>query len=129
MPGSSADRCVRVARHRDVRSGDFLAGNFGAGEQQFAAAYQQTRRHTAVKIYWIPLNVDHMAELTVQATLLPGRRVTRTYRQTQAATAGGDVFYPSAVPIPAPGTWQLTARAGPNQGCFLVTVHADPAQR
>jgi hypothetical protein len=61
MPGSSADRCVRVARHRDVRSGDFLAGNFGAGEQQFAAAYQQTRRHTAVKIYWIPLNVDHMA--------------------------------------------------------------------
>lgn len=128
MPGSSADRCVRVGHHRDVRSGGFLAGNFGADEQGFAAAYQQTGRHTAVKIYWVPLQVDHMSPLAVKATLLPGRTVTRTYRQTQAAAAGGDVFYPSGVPIPVPGTWQLTAKAGPNEGCFIVTFHADPTQ-
>jgi hypothetical protein len=128
MPGSPADRCVRVGNHRDVRSGGFLAGNFGADEQRFAAAYQQTRRHTAVKIYWIPLHVDHMPELAVQATLLPGRTVTRTYHQNQVAAGTDIVFYPSGVPIPVPGTWQLTAKAGPNQGCFIVTFHADPTQ-
>ena len=123
-PGSSAYRCVRVGHPRDVRSGGFLAGNFGADEQGFAAAYQHSRRHTAVKIYWIPLHVDHMSELTVQATLLPGQTVTRTSHQSQAATAGGDVFYPSAVPIPVPGTWKLVAGAGPNRGCFIATFPA-----
>jgi hypothetical protein len=32
--------------------------------------YQQNRHGTEVKIYWVPLHVDHMPELTVQATLL-----------------------------------------------------------
>ncbi len=126
MPGSPAYRCVRVGDHRDVRSGGFLAGNFGADEQLFAATYQQTQRHSQVKIYWIPLHVDHMPELAVQATLLPGRTVTRTYSQNQVATAGGDVFYPSGVPIPVPGTWKLAAKAGPNKGCFIVTFLASP---
>ena len=128
MPGSPVDRCVRVGNHRDVRSGGFLAGNFGADEQGFAAAYQQTRRHTAEKIYWIPLHVGRMSQLAVQVTLLPGRALTRTYHQTQTATGGGHVFYPSEVPIPVSGTWQLTAKAGPNEGCFIVTFHADPTQ-
>jgi hypothetical protein len=97
----------------------------GFDEQLFATTYEQTQRHSAVKIYWIPLHVDHIPEMAVQATLLPGRTVTRTYTQNQVATAGGDVFYPSAVPIPVPGTWQLVAKAGPNQGCFIVTLHAD----
>src|SRR5215469_5781248 len=30
VPGSSSYRCVRVDHHGDVRSGSFLAGNFGA---------------------------------------------------------------------------------------------------
>ncbi len=122
--GSSAYRCVRVGHNRDVRSGGFLAGNFEFDEQGFAAAYQQARRHSAVKIYWVPLLVDHMSELTVQATLLSGQRVTRTYHQSQAATGGGVVFYPSAVPIPVPGTWKLVFDAGPNRGCFIVTFPA-----
>lgn len=126
MPGSSAYRCVRVGDHRDVRSGGFLAGNFGADQQLFAAAYQQAQRHTEVKIYWIPLHVGHMSVLAVQATLLPGRTVTRTYHQDQVATAGGDVFYPSGVPIPVPGTWKLVATAGRNRGCFIVTFLASP---
>lgn len=119
-PGSPAYRCVRVGDHRAVRSGGFLAGNFGLDEQGFAAAYRQARRRTAEKIYWVPLHAGHMSKLAVQATLLPGQLVTWTY-QGQAATGGGHVFYPSAVPIPAPGTWKLVARAGPNRGCFIVT--------
>jgi hypothetical protein len=124
MPGSVAYRCVPVGHHRDVRSGGFLAGNFGADERGFAAIYQQTRRHSEVKIYWIPLHVGHMPELDVQATVLPGQAVTRTYRQSQVATAGGVVFYPSGVPIPLPGTWKLVATAGPNRGCFIVAIPA-----
>ena len=120
---------MHVGNHRDVRSGGFLAGPFGIDEQLFATTYRQFRRRSAVKIYWIPLHVGNMPELTVQATLLPGRTVTRTYRQNQAATAGREVFYPSAVPIPLPGTWQLTAKAGLNQGCFIVTLLADAAHR
>jgi hypothetical protein len=126
LPGSAEYRCVRVGHHRDVRSGGFRAGNFGADEQLFTNTYWQTKRHTQVKIYWIPLHVAHMPELAVRATLLPGRAVTRTYRQSQVAAGGGDVFYPSGVPIPVPGTWELVATAGPNRGCFIVTFRAFP---
>lgn len=120
-PGSASYRCVDVRRDRDVRSGGFLAGPFGIDEQGFAAAYQLRGQHTEVKIYWVPLHVDHMSELTVQATLLPGRTVARTARLTSVAAAGHMVFYPSVIPIPAPGRWELVATAGPNRGCFLAT--------
>jgi hypothetical protein len=120
MPGSPAYRCVRVGHQRDVRSGDFLAGSFGADEQAFAAADQGSQQPAKVKIYWIPLHVDHMPGVVVTATLLHGRTVTRA-ASTQIAAGGGAVFYPSAVPIPMPGTWKLLARAGRNRGCFIVT--------
>jgi hypothetical protein len=86
--------------------------------------YQQNRQGTEVKIYWVPLHVDHMPELTVQATLLPGRTMTRTVRQGQIAAQPGEVFYPSGIPIPVPGTWELVAKAGRNEGCFIATFTA-----
>jgi hypothetical protein len=129
VPGSSSDRCVRVDHYRDVRSGGFLAGPFGVGEQLFAQFYRQYGQRSEVKVYWVPLEVDHMSALTVHATLLAARSVSRIVELTQVATAqlaaGSDiVFYPSAVPIPLPGTWELTASAGPNKGCFIVTFSA-----
>jgi hypothetical protein len=125
-PGSSSYRCVGVGRDRDVRSGGFLAGPFGVDEQLFGDSYQQYGQRNEVKIYWIPLEVDHMSTLTVHATLLADRSVTRRVELTQVAAEGRDVFYPSAVPIPVPGTWELTADAGPNRGCFIVTFRASP---
>ena len=83
--------------------------------------YQQNRQRTEMKIYWVPLHVDHMPELTVQATLLPRRTMTRELRQGQVAANPGVVFYPSGIPIPVPGTWELVAKAGRNRGCFIVT--------
>jgi hypothetical protein len=120
-PGSAADTCVRVGDHREVRSGGFLAGPFAADRQFFAAAYQQRGQRTEVKLYWVPLHVGHMTGLAVQATLLGGSQLTRAIDQRQVAAGGNFVFYPSAVPIPAPGTWQLTGRAGADRGCFIVT--------
>jgi hypothetical protein len=129
VPGSSSDRCVRVGRYRDVRSGGFLAGPFGADEQLFTSGYQQHGQRSAIKVLWVPLDVDHMSALTVHATLLAARSVSRTVQQRNVATGqlapGSDVVaYPSAVPIPVPGTWELTASAGPNRGCFIVTFQA-----
>jgi hypothetical protein len=121
VPGSSSNGCVDVGQHRDVRSDAFLAGNFGANEQDFAAVHQQSQQRTEVKIYWVPLHVDHMSELMVQATLLPGRTVARTVRQGQVAAAKRFVFSPSAIPIPLPGPWELLASAGSNKGCFIAT--------
>jgi hypothetical protein len=86
--------------------------------------YQQNRQGTEVKIYWVPLHVDHMPELTVQATLLPGRTMTREIRQDQVAANPGEVFYPSGIPIPVPGTWELVAKAGRNEGCFIAIFTA-----
>jgi hypothetical protein len=129
VPGSSSYRCVRVGHYRDVRSGGFLAGPFGVGEQLFAQFYRQYGLRSEVKVYWIPLNVDHMSALTVHVTLLAARSVSRTVELTQVATAQlaagiNIVFYPSAIPIPLPGTWELTASAGTNRGCFIVTFSA-----
>jgi hypothetical protein len=128
VPGSSSYRCVRVGRYRDVRSGGFLAGPFGVDEQLFTSGYRQYGQRTAIKVLWVPLDVDHMSALTVHATLLAGRSVSRTVEQSNVATgqlAGSDVVaYPSVVPIPVPGTWELTSSAGPNRGCFIVTFQA-----
>ena len=57
----------------------------------------------------------------MHATLLAARSVSRIVELSQVAAEGRDVFYPSAIPIPVPGTWELTASAGPNRGCFIVT--------
>jgi hypothetical protein len=129
VPGSSSYRCVRVGHYRDVRSGGFLAGPFGLDEQLFSSGYQQYGHRSAIKILWVPLDVDHMSALTVHATLLAARSVSRTVEQSNVSTgrlaAGSDVVaYPSAVPIPVPGTWELTASAGSNRGCFIVTFSA-----
>lgn len=93
-------------------------------EQGFAAAYQQAGRHAEVKLYWMPLHVDHMSELTVQEIHLPDRTMAPVTRQPYVAASGGHLFYPSAIPIPEPGTWQLVAKAGPNTGCFIATFTA-----
>ena len=114
----------RSQRVRRAVTEHHAAGGFAADEQGFAAVYQQNGRRTVVKIYWIPLHVDHMPELTVHATLLPARTTTRTVRQGQTAANPGVVFYPSGIPIPAPGTWELVAKAGRNKGCFIATFTA-----
>jgi hypothetical protein len=124
VPGSSSYRCVDVGHSRNVRSGGILAGPFGVDEQLFAEFYHQYGRRNEIKVYWIPLDVDHMSTLTVHATLLAARSISRTVELRQVAAEGDDVFYPSAIPIPIPGRWELTASAGPNRGCFIVTFRA-----
>jgi hypothetical protein len=123
-PGSATKGCVAVGHHRSVRSGDFLAGPFGADQQGYTGEYRNGLRPSAVKIYWFPLHVDHMSVLTVRATLVGGPTLTRTY--TLVGAYERFVFYSTGVPIPEPGTWKLLASAGQNKGCFIVSFVAPP---
>jgi hypothetical protein len=65
-----------------------------------------------------------MTGLIVQAILIGGSTITHTTNRGQIAAGGRAVFYPTAVPIPAPGAWRLTGRAGADRGCFVVTFRA-----
>ena len=118
LPGSVAARCVEVGNHGNVRSGGFVAGNFRSDIETFASVVKQPKE---VKIYWIPLHVGTMPALTVLEVHVGFPHTIRTTVWREVAANPGVVFYPSATPVPVPGTWRLTASAGPNRGCFVVT--------
>jgi hypothetical protein len=118
LPGSVAYRCVEVGNHSDVRSGGFVAGNFRTDREDFASVFKKLKE---VKIYWVPLHVGTMPTLTVRETHVGFPHRIRTTIWRDVAANPGVVFYPSATPMPVPGTWRLMASAGPNRGCFVVT--------
>ena len=101
LPGSVAYRCVEVGNHSDVRSGGFVAGNFRSDRAIFASVFKQFKE---VKIYWVPLHVGTMPTLTVRATHVGFPHTIRTTTWRDVAANPGAVFYPSATPIPVPGT-------------------------
>src|SRR5262245_14068197 len=118
LPGSVGYRCVEVGNHSDVRSGGFVAGNFRTDREDFANVFKKVKE---VKIYWVPLHVGTMPTLTVRETHVGVPHTSRTTIWRDVAANPGVVFYPSATPIPVPGTWRFIASAGPNRGCFVVT--------
>jgi len=120
LPGSVAYRCVEVGNHTNVRSGEFVAGNFRAAKESFANVVKEPN---AVKVYWVPLHVAMMPKLTVREIHVGHPHAVRTTTWRQVGANPGVVFYPSAMPVPVAGTWRLVASAGPNRGCFVVTFH------
>jgi hypothetical protein len=115
MPlGTEDRRCIAVegSEYRGIRSGDFVAGPFNIYPEQW-------RQVGEGKVWWQPLHVPYPApQLTVRATLLDNPSVTRAERHTER-TPG---FYPSSLKLPSAGRWLLIATAGPDWGCFLLTV-------
>lgn len=100
-----------------IRSGEFVAGPFGGYKQNWA------RDPRDGKLWWVPLHRDAMPGLTVRAVLLDDPAIGRAFTLTPAAGADGP-FYPSGVVLPAPGRWLLLATAGPNWGCFVMTLRS-----
>lgn len=98
-----------------IRSGEFVAGPFGGYKQNWA------RDPRDGKLWWVPLHREAMPGLTVRAILLDDPAIRRTFTLTPAAGADGP-FYPSGVVLPEPGRWMLLATAGPDWGCFVMTI-------
>lgn len=103
----------------DVRSGDFVAGNFDSVVDEWA-----TWPGGNMKVYWVPF--DHITartgslEVVVEPLDPVAAPVTLTFEQT-ASTASG-VFWPTGTVFPHPGRYRLTATAPGHWGCFEVTV-------
>lgn len=125
LPGSARRGvCVRVSSNsRDVRSGDFVAGDFGNYIRTWAASSHASH---GGKIYWIPMYPDR----SQVATILIQRRyplpLLDLHVKSGPLSDSGDVaIYPSGIPIPSRGTWRLEANVGRNHGCFILTVKGE----
>lgn len=107
----------------DVRSGEFVAGNFAEidgysqpGEPDFRA-----------KIYWVP-DDRHIAEAEVlKVTVEKMHDGARSHTQRFGgdgtnAWSDGRYFWPSGISLPEHGQWRLTAVAPDHWGCLLITI-------
>jgi hypothetical protein len=116
--GTPEDRCLDVNSRTDVRSGDFIAGNFSV----FVRDWDGTLATS--KLYYIPSAPVPGQPLTVVAERLDDaarQQVTFTFGGT-AWTLDGIPFYVSGTVLPVRGRWRLTATVGENSGCFDVAL-------
>ena len=102
----------------DIRSGEFLAGNFASVVEKLSEW-----PNGEVKLYWVPFDWQvafaEPLEVTVER-LESGSAVVQTF-DVRASSAGG-VFWPSSTRFPAPGRYRLTAVAPGHWGCFELTI-------
>lgn len=103
----------------DIRSGEFLAGNFAS-----VVGSWSDWANGEVKLYWVPFDwqvaFTEPLEVTVEPLEGSGSAVIQTF-DVRAGNAGG-VFWPSGTRFPAPGRYRLTAEAPGHWGCFELTV-------
>jgi hypothetical protein len=110
--------CVDVGSNVNVRSGEFIVGNFASYVRGWDGGPEQT------KLYYIPLYPGKMSALRVTAenlnTATP-QAITFNFSQ-RAWTQAGINFYPSGTRLPVRGRWRLTASVEKNWGCFELTL-------
>lgn len=140
-PGTDARECVDVETLRlagagrrvgpnaqdvvlDVRSGDFLAGNFALWSGTGRPGGPDFR----AKIYWVPrdpvIAKQAVVTVTVERVDVPGfDPLVQSFGgdNTWAMTPDG-AFWPSGTAIPGRGRWKLTAEAPGHWGCFIVVL-------
>lgn len=137
-PGTADRRCVDVDPLRaqgkgrrlgpaegdlvlDVRSGEFLAGNFA----QLIGSGQPGAPDFKAKIYWLPRD-DEVARnepLTVTVESLDdSSQPAIVERFTSKAFTQEGSFWPTGTNIPSKGRWRLTAEAPGHWGCFLTSL-------
>ena len=124
-PGSAERECITTDDHTELRSGEFIAGNFSS----FVNGWDGTAETS--KLYYVPLYPD-VAQwpsddgppLLVSADLIDGASPMHLELQFEGLALGGDgtVFYATGTLLPVSGTWRLRPVAGRNEGCFIVSV-------
>lgn len=120
-PGSAENKCVRATGVNALRSGEFIAGPM----LFYPYMWNAENPRMSSKMYWQPLHPGEMPPLAVTVESLdPAQPGVFTYRFAHPAYSvpGSFPFYPSATVIPHRGPWRLTAEAGPNRGCFELTI-------
>ena len=127
-PGIPTRECAQPgANQREVRSGDFIAGNFAS----YLDYWHRTDQRYS-ELYYIPMHPEgelpfHMVQLTITATRVDGppgpRRPVLIYTFHDSAWSDvGYPFYATGTVLPEPGTWKVTAQAGSNWGCFVLKL-------
>jgi hypothetical protein len=117
-PGTDQRACANVAAHTDVRSASFIVGNFNAYRHEWNGTLDTS------KLYYVPLHPEGQPPLSVSAQSLDNPTevpaLLAAYNLAWGAT--GDFFYATGTVLPHRGRWRLTATAGPNWGCFDLTL-------
>ena len=128
--GTSEDTCVDVdaitsgAEGRqvvDVRSGDIVAGNWGAVVGSWGSFDDGE-----AKLYWIPLDPElaRTEQVAVTVESLDGGTVsTQTFSGGYTESdEGAYYFWSSGTMFPDSGRYRIVAEAPGHRGCFEVTV-------
>lgn len=122
LPGAKTASCVTVGTRSDVRSGPIAMGNFA---EQRAAFHKSKGAYDAAQLFFYVIPQTMNAEkVTVQFTPVSSKGKSQTVTSGQVESAGRWKYYPIHVTNPAPGTWRITATAGAEHGCFVVTFTA-----
>jgi hypothetical protein len=118
LPGSTGSSCVQVGSQRDVRSGGVAVGNFADARKQYAS--QPGKEQPAVTMYVIPSSTA-ATKATIQLAPVGHAGTTKTFSTSSVQKADEWNYFSVAMTVPSAGSWRLTATAGKDTGCFVVT--------
>jgi hypothetical protein len=120
VKGPSQDVCTDTTGKRDVRSGSIVGGAF----DEATSAWGTKRKGVPpqnVRLYWVPLHAQKMPGVTVVAhnagTGTTVKVINRDYGDAEQWK-----YYNTDFVLLEPGEWQVRVTAGPDSGCFLMTL-------
>ncbi|WP_205471499.1 hypothetical protein [Nocardioides sp. SYSU D00038] len=114
LEGDARPGCVPVRAARDVRSGGFGAGPFDDLRRTF-------RPGRAARLYLVPQHSEEMPGVVLTARHT-GSGATVEVAEDHVSDADQFLFYDVELRLPRAGTWELRAAAGPDRGCWRVTL-------
>ncbi|MEO8697644.1 MAG: hypothetical protein ABI658_29365 [Acidimicrobiales bacterium] len=138
IPGSAARECVDVELFQhlarkvgpnardmalELRSGEWLAGNFYSLKQQAAVPSADTSRAPTyqLKIYWIGLAREPQTP-TITARSLSDPSIPLVRGTSGTAFNAGGTFTASGIDLPAQGRWRITGSSTDQWGCYDVEI-------
>ncbi|WP_370618061.1 hypothetical protein [Mumia sp. Pv 4-285] len=120
VPGNASGECVRVGKQRDVRSGSIVGGPFDTAAATWGTTQPgQPKRN--VMLYWVPLHADDMKGVTVTAKNAATGATVKVNREP-FGEAEQWKYYATNMVLRDPGAWTFRVSAGPDSGCFVMTL-------